>query len=117
MKRDMKKWLCDLRDAPGEEGAAGALLPLDPADGDQRAGAHLGQRDPQQGMKLVADRTDAAASVSMMDLSVEAECFGSQIHVEDGEVPTVVGSVVSSEAEAEALPVPPGRRGTHRDLY
>ena len=31
------------------------------------------------GMKLIADRTDSAASVSMMDLSVEAECFGSNI--------------------------------------
>lgn len=32
-------------------------------------------------MKLVADRLDAAASVSLMDLSVEAECFGAQIPV------------------------------------
>ena len=29
-----------------------------------------------RGMKLVADATDALASVSLMDLSVEAECFG-----------------------------------------
>ena len=32
-----------------------------------------------RGMKLVADRTNAAASVSLMDLSVEAECFGAPI--------------------------------------
>lgn len=29
-----------------------------------------------KGMKLIADRVDSAAAVSMMDLSVEAEAFG-----------------------------------------
>jgi len=47
------------------------------------------------------------ASVSLMDLSVEAEAFGSTIHISDREVPTVVGAIVTEEAEAEALGVPP----------
>lgn len=59
-----------------------------------------------KGMKLVADRVDAAAAVSLMDLSLEAECFGSTIRFSDDEVPTVIGSVVSTEEEAEALQVP-----------
>lgn len=59
-----------------------------------------------KGMKAVADRVKAGASVSLMDLSVEAECFGSTIHVSDDEVPTVVGSIISSEEEADALEVP-----------
>lgn len=69
-----------------------------------------------RGMQLVAQRTDAAASVSLMDLSVEAECFGSAIRVSDEEVPTVVGSIVSTEEEARALAVPPvgaGRTGLY----
>ena len=57
-------------------------------------------------MKLVADRTDAAAAVSLMDLSVEAECFGAPISVSDDEVPTVKSSVVSTPEEVEALAVP-----------
>ena len=58
-------------------------------------------------MKIVADSTpDALASVSMMDLSLEAEAFGSTIHVSDDEVPTVVGSIVSSEEDADALEIP-----------
>ena len=57
-------------------------------------------------MELVAKRTDAAASVSLMDLSVEAECFGSEIRFSDEEVPTVVGSIVTTEEEARALEVP-----------
>lgn len=59
-----------------------------------------------QGMRLVAQRTDAAAAVSLMDLSVEAECFGSEIRVSDREVPTVVGRIVEDEEGARALKVP-----------
>lgn len=69
-----------------------------------------------QGMKAVADRVDAAASLSFMDLSVEAECFGSKIRFSEGEVPTVIGGIVSSAQEAEALTVPQvgaGRTGTY----
>ena len=59
-----------------------------------------------KGMKLVADRCPTSASVSMMDLSVEAEAFGSKIQVPDDEVPTVVGSIVQSEEDADKLAVP-----------
>lgn len=71
-----------------------------------------------KGMKMVADAVDSAASVSLMDLSVEAECFGSTIKVSDGEVPTVTGSIVSSEEEADALEIPEvgsGRTGIYID--
>lgn len=58
-------------------------------------------------MKVVADLTpESAASVSMMDLSLEAEAFGSDVHFSDDEVPTVTGSIVNSEEEADALKVP-----------
>ena len=55
------------------------------------------------GMQAVADRVKAAATVSMMDLSVEAEAFGSQIVFSQDEVPTVVGAIVSDQEEADAL--------------
>ena len=42
-----------------------------------------------RGMKIVADSFPTLASVSLMDLSVDAECFGANIIVSDGEVPTV----------------------------
>lgn len=69
-----------------------------------------------KGMKLVADRVDSCASVSMMDLSVEAEAFGSTIHVTDFEVPTVTGHILETEEDAEALVVPQvgaGRTGRY----
>ena len=59
-----------------------------------------------KGMKAVADRTDAAASVSFMDLSVEAECFGATVVVSDDEVPTVKGRIINDTDEAEALEIP-----------
>ena len=59
-----------------------------------------------RGMAEIARRCPAAAAVSMMDLSVEAECFGSQICVSDNEVPTVVGAVIETLEDAEAMRVP-----------
>jgi len=59
-----------------------------------------------KGMKMVADRTKSAAAVSLMDLSVEAECFGAAIRVSDSEVPTVTGRLINDMDEAEALEVP-----------
>ena len=69
-------------------------------------------------MKAVADRVDAAAAVSFMDLSVEAEAFGARVLFFDDDVPAVCGSLVSDEAEAQALPVPTvgaGRTGVYID--
>ena len=59
-----------------------------------------------EGMRLVAERTDALASVSFMDLSVEAECFGASVRFSDNEVPTVTGRLIESEEDAESLEVP-----------
>ncbi|NBI33174.1 uroporphyrinogen decarboxylase family protein [Enterorhabdus sp. P55] len=69
-----------------------------------------------EAMRLVAGRVDAAASVSFMDLSVEAEAFGSTVVVSDDEVPTVVGSVVDEDTDPAGLAVPEvgaGRTGLY----
>ena len=60
-----------------------------------------------QCMKLVADNTDSLASVSFMDLSLEAEAFGADILFFDDEVPAVQGALVTSQEEADAQAVPP----------
>ena len=69
-----------------------------------------------EGILRVARRTDAAAAVCMMDLSVEAEAFGCEIKATEDEVPTVVGVLICDEDEAEALAVPTvgnGRTGLY----
>lgn len=67
----------------------------------------IGSSDLQaRGMKAVADAAPSLASVSMMDLSVEAQAFGSSIHFSPDEVPTVVGRIIESPEDAEALAIP-----------
>lgn len=69
-----------------------------------------------RGMKTIADRVPSAASVSMMDLSVEAEAFGSEIRVTDWDIPTVIGRILEDEDDARALRVPKvgeGRTGRY----
>lgn len=57
-------------------------------------------------MKAVADKFETLASVSLMDLSVEAQAFGSDIRFSEGEVPTIVGRIVETPEDAQALKVP-----------
>lgn len=69
-----------------------------------------------KGMKLVADRVNSLAAVSLMDLSVEAECFGAKTIIYDDDVPTIVGKLVNSLEEAEALKIP-GVRSARAGIY
>lgn len=67
----------------------------------------IGSADKQaEAMSVIARAFPTAASVSFMDLSVEAEAFGSQIVVSDEEVPTVVGSIVDEDSDPDELVVP-----------
>ncbi len=106
MKRNMTAWLKEIISSPVKK-----PLPIlsFPAISLMNTGVAelISSSDAQSlGMKLVADRTDAAASVSLMDLSVEAECFGSTVRVSENEVPTIVGSIVRDMDAAIALKVP-----------
>lgn len=106
MKRNMKQWAAELMALPIKK-----PLPLLSFPCVQLMGITVQQLISDsalqaKGMKLVADRVNAAASVSLMDLSVEAEAFGSAIHISEDEVPTVVGAIVSDEDEADALEIP-----------
>lgn len=62
-------------------------------------------------MKAVADRYDMLASVTLMDLSVEAEAFGSPVVFSDDEVPTVTDRIVETFEDAENLKVPESGAG------
>lgn len=113
---NMHKWLEEIKNASVKKAMPVLSFPcvgLMGIDVKQLIG---GAQVQAQGMKMVADRVDSCASVSMMDLSVEAEAFGCNIRVTDFEVPTVVGHIIESEEEALALAVPPvgaGRTGRY----
>ena len=106
MSRNMKQWAADLIAAPLKK-----PLPLLSFPCVQLMDVTVEQliKDSAlqaKGMKLVADRVPSAASVSLMDLSVEAEAFGASIHVTADEVPTVVGALITEEEDADALQIP-----------
>lgn len=57
-------------------------------------------------MNVLAKKYPSIASVSMMDLSVEAEAFGSKVQLSDQEVPTIIGAIVTDMKSAQILEVP-----------
>lgn len=113
---NMKEWLNELREAETKK-----AMPILSFPAVQLMGISvkelISNSDRQaEGMVRIAERVDAAASVSLMDLSVEAECFGSQIVVSEDEVPTVKGSIVSDLEDVEKLQIPPVGAG-RTDIY
>jgi len=69
-----------------------------------------------QCMKAVAERWDTLASVSLMDLSVEAEAFGSPVRFSQDEIPTVTAAIIAEGDDPETLAVPEigaGRTGEY----
>ena len=59
-----------------------------------------------QAMKTVADLCPMSAALSMMDLSVEAEAFGSELKFADDDVAAVKGRIITSLEDAENLEIP-----------
>ena len=116
MKQNMKIWVETLLKAPSKKAMPVLSFPAIQLMG-ITVKELISNSDLQaEGMRLIADRVDSAASVSLMDLSIEAECFGSTIRYSDDEVPTVVGSIISTEEEADSLTIPPvgtGRTGIY----
>ncbi len=106
MKRNMKEWLAQLCAAKDKKALPILSFPSVSLLGISVKELISDSARQAEGMCLVANRTDSAAAVSLMDLSVEAECFGAKIHVCDDEVPTVPERLIYTEEEADALAVP-----------
>ena len=106
MKYDMKLWLESLKGSHKKKPLPILSFPCVSLLGVSVRELISDSELQARGMKAVADRTDAAASVSFMDLSLEAECFGATVVVSDDEVPTVKGRMINDADEAEALEVP-----------
>lgn len=106
MKRDMKQWINEYISNPIKK-----AMPILSFPGVQIIG-HTVEDLVRSGdlqaqcMKAVADRFDTGAAFSLMDLSVEAEAFGSKVHYSLDEVPTVLEALVHDEDEAESLSIP-----------
>lgn len=59
-----------------------------------------------QAVKLLAEKYPSIASSVIMDLTVEAEAFGAEIHFSSNEVPSVIGRLVSDFESVKYLQIP-----------
>lgn len=58
------------------------------------------------GMRAIADHYDMPVAFGYMDLSVEAEAFGAHTVYTADEVPAIIGKLISTQEDADALQVP-----------
>jgi len=116
MKRNMSEWLENIKNDKHKKAFPILSFPVAQLMG-INVRELISDSDKQaQGMKIIADRNEAYGSNSLMDLSVEAECFGAEISYSDNEIPTVRGSLIKTLQDAQALEVPEigcGRTGIY----
>lgn len=59
-----------------------------------------------EGMYLISKNCDIGASVSMMDLSVEAEAFGAEIRFYENDVPAVIKGIINDIEDVADIRIP-----------
>lgn len=106
MKRNMKEWKSAIIDSSER-----LALPIMTYPGLALVGKTVREvitsgEDQYAIIKALEEEYPSAAAVTIMDLSVEAEAFGSPVKFSDHEVPAVTKAIISDLEEAEALVVP-----------
>ena len=103
----MEQWITDLIFSPQR-----SALPIMTSPGIPLIGAappdvfRSGQLQADAVIALAAETPQAAATLTMMDLSVEAEAFGAPVVFSEEENPTVSGVVVNDAGEISTLKIP-----------
>ncbi len=108
---DMKQWVKDQIDAPVKKALPVLTFPAAEMMGITTKELIYSSELQADAMKYIHDHTDMAAVLAFMDLSVEAEAFGSDIRYSDNEVPTVVGSIIDEDSNVDLLEIPDPREG------
>ena len=108
---DMKQWIQDQINAPVKKAMPVLTFPAAEMMGITTKELIYSSELQADAMKYIHDHTDMAAVLAFMDLSVEAEAFGSDIRYSDNEVPTVVGSIIDEDSNVDLLEVPNPREG------
>ncbi len=111
MKRNMKKWIYDIACSMNRK-----IMPLMTLTGIGITGSSVkdvvknGEKQ-YECIKALADKYDTAAAITVMDLSVEAEVFGSPVSFSDMDIPTISSGIVTDIESVEALKVPEVEKG------
>ena len=116
MKINMKKWMHNILNS-----AERRALPIMTYPGLELTGRTISEvisngEHQFECIAALAEKYDSIANVTIMDLSVEAEAFGSPIRYSDHEVPTVSAKIIEDEEAVKALRVPSvgeGRTGAY----
>jgi uroporphyrinogen decarboxylase len=106
MRRNMNQWACSILQTPHVETLPIMTYPGLALTGRSILDAVNSPADQAAIIEHLAARYPAAAAVTMMDLSLEAEAFGAQVAFSEKEVPTVQGRLVANLHAARALLVP-----------
>ena len=108
---DMKQWVKDQIAAPVKKALPVLTFPAAEKLGVTTKELIYSPELQAKAMKYIHDHTDMAAVLAFMDLSVEAEAFGSTIRYSDNEVPTVIGAIIDEDSNVDLLEVPDPREG------
>lgn len=108
---DMKQWVKDQIAAPAKKALPVLTFPAAEMMGITAKELIYSSDLQANAMMYIHDHTDMAAVLAFMDLSVEAEAFGSRVVYSDNEVPTVVGSIIDEDSNVDLLEVPDPREG------
>lgn len=108
---NMKQWLDDLKQRNQYQ-----TMPILSFPATQSLGVSVEElvKDAHlqvKAMSYINETYNPLAILGLMDLSVEAENFGSTIRYEKDSIPTVVGRIIKDEDDADNLDVPDVSRG------
>ena len=106
MQKNMTGWLQDMLTATPKQTLPILGFPAVQALGVSVEALVADSHLQADAMVWIASHTSTAAALSLMDLSVEAECFGASVRMSKDEVPTVVGRLIQDEDDANALAIP-----------
>ena len=106
MNRNMKSWLNELMKSDVRKALPVMTYPGLELIGMQVMDIITDGSKQGQCIQALSTRFDTLAAVTTMDLSVEAEAFGSEVRFTEGEVPTVIGKIITDPDSAKNLIVP-----------
>lgn len=106
MKRNMKRWIYEISNSSQR-----LSMPIMTYPGLELVHKNITDvikngEDQFKCIQALSQKYPSVAAMTIMDLSVEAEAFGSPIRFSSEEVPAVTGSIVTDENTAVSLKVP-----------
>lgn len=111
MKINMTRWMSDIIARKDVAAVPVMTHPGIEITGDSVLKAVSDGEAHHKAIKALADKYPTAAATVIMDLTVEAEAFGAEIAFTENEVPAVVGHMLDTPADIDALKVPSLKAG------